>query len=134
MTTTLPRCCATCAHYRQGASPCTGWCGHPDRLPETDVRIFVRTRELACRTGWRFDLWERRGEGASGEAARVLGVQIWGPFPAGAALDDLPGDLLGRLVQAADAGEIGGLDLLRGLDELFDEDEEGTGPGRRWDD
>jgi len=90
METTLPRCCATCFHYRRGGSPCTGRCAHPGRRLPTDVDPYVRDREIACRMSWGVDLWEEAG---------VVELRIWGPFPDDAAPDDLPGDLLEYLLR-----------------------------------
>jgi hypothetical protein len=100
MTTTLRRCCATCSHFRAGASSCTGWCAHPGRVAETDARVFVRERELGCRAGWAVDLWEEKGAGV-----RVVGLVVWGPFWGEVVPDELPGDLLGWLVRSATGGQ-----------------------------
>jgi hypothetical protein len=122
MTTTLRRCCATCVHFRRGENAVTGWCAHPARWPETDVEIYVRERELACRMGWALDLWEQRGEDDAGEVVRVVGLKVWGPFHGATALDELPGDLLGLLVKEAMDGEMNDPGRHLGLNSLWGED------------
>ena len=100
MTRTPQRSCATCAHFGRGEDACTGWCTHPRRQSETDARIYVRDRELACRVGWARDFWELREDDEPGVPVHVFGLRVWGPFQDETALDDLPGDLLGWLLRA----------------------------------
>ncbi len=51
------RQCQTCRFFQSAQLAGNGWCTHPARQMETDVKILVRERELACRNAWGDDLW-----------------------------------------------------------------------------
>lgn len=60
------RRCASCRYFQSNQlSSKNGWCTHPGRQTSSDVRILVRTDELACRNSWGSDMWV----GANGESA-----------------------------------------------------------------
>lgn len=51
------RQCQTCRYFQAAQLAGNGWCTHPTRQMESDVKILVRERELACRNAWGDDLW-----------------------------------------------------------------------------
>lgn len=51
------RQCQTCRFFQSAQLAGNGWCTHPSRQMESDVKILVRERELACRNAWGDDLW-----------------------------------------------------------------------------
>lgn len=67
------RKCASCKFFDQAPLPGNGWCTHPKRQQSSDVRILVRSGELACRNSWGGDFWvsniaASEGENSDGQA------------------------------------------------------------------
>jgi hypothetical protein len=55
--------CGTCRYFQEAGLAGSGWCHHPQRKTSTDLKIFVRRNELACRDSWSRNLWESAAEG-----------------------------------------------------------------------
>ncbi len=51
------RVCETCLYFEPAGFANSGWCHHPSRRQNSDVRLVVRANELGCRNGWNADLW-----------------------------------------------------------------------------
>ena len=51
------RVCETCFFFESADLNNSGWCRHPDRQFGAGVRLVVRGNEIACRNGWKADLW-----------------------------------------------------------------------------
>ncbi len=51
------RVCESCLYFESAGFSKNGWCHHPSRRQNTDVRLMVRSNELNCRNGWNADLW-----------------------------------------------------------------------------
>jgi hypothetical protein len=51
------RICESCLYFESAGFAKNGWCHHPSRRQNTDVRLMVRSNELGCRNGWNADLW-----------------------------------------------------------------------------
>lgn len=51
------RKCSSCKFFDQAPLPGNGWCTHPKRQVSSEVRILVRSGELACRNSWGGDFW-----------------------------------------------------------------------------
>lgn len=51
------RNCASCKFFNEAPLPNNGWCTHPKRQLSSEVRILVRSGELACRNSWGGDQW-----------------------------------------------------------------------------
>ncbi len=57
--------CASCQFFQNAQLAGNGWCTHPKRQLASDVRILVRSRELACRNSWGDDLWAEKSSHAT---------------------------------------------------------------------
>ncbi len=51
------RVCETCLYFEPAGFSKNGWCHHPARRQNSDIRLMVRANELGCRNGWNADLW-----------------------------------------------------------------------------
>jgi len=51
------RVCETCLYFESAGFSKNGWCHHPARRQNSDIRLMVRANELGCRNGWNADLW-----------------------------------------------------------------------------
>lgn len=51
------RVCESCLYFESAGFAKNGWCHHPSRRQNSDVRLIVRSNELGCRNGWNADLW-----------------------------------------------------------------------------
>lgn len=51
------RVCETCLYFEPAGFSRNGWCHHPARRQNSDIRLMVRANELGCRNGWNADLW-----------------------------------------------------------------------------
>jgi hypothetical protein len=74
--------CGTCRYFQEAGLAGSGWCHHPQRKTSTDLKIFVRRNELACRDSWSRNLWESAAEGYLD--ADILASQlepVAGPLP-----------------------------------------------------
>ncbi len=78
------RICESCLYFESAGFAKNGWCHHPSRRQNSDVRLIVRSNELGCRNGWNADLWvpasvegaDQRSqplEGIGGRAASEVG-------------------------------------------------------------
>ena len=64
--------CASCQFFQNAQLAGNGWCTHPKRQLASDVRILVRSRELACRNSWGEDLWVAASSPATTHVERAI--------------------------------------------------------------
>lgn len=110
MTIMSQRYCGNCVHYRKGNEGCPGQCNHPTRQATSDVPVYVRARELACRSTWNEDFWQQGVLQLDEPTVHVRDIVVWQSVSLDLAPDEFPEDLLDWLVSLA-ADEGGAFDL-----------------------
>ena len=66
------RICESCLYFESAGFAKNGWCHHPSRRQNSDVRLIVRSNELGCRNGWNADLWVPANPEGSNQRSQPL--------------------------------------------------------------
>ncbi len=66
------RICESCLYFESAGFAKNGWCHHPSRRQNSDVRLMVRSNELGCRNGWNADLWVPSDSESSSQPSKPL--------------------------------------------------------------